>query len=125
MGTAAEIHELSTAVESDFFVFRNVGQALDFVILPHLLQHAASIVAAGFETLKGMVLGNDPGHFLLDGFEIFRGKAPGQIEIVVESVVGSRSNVQLYVVIDAANGCSHNMRRAVAHFLDVQNPLSR
>ena len=119
MRAATEIHELAALVEGDRLALGNVRQTLDLVALAHAPDQLRRLVAADFNALERMVLGNDLRHLLLDPRKVFGRKAMGQIKVVVEAVLGGRTNVQLDILEDPANGGSHHMRRAVAHAVQL------
>ena len=111
--TAAEVGEVAADVERDLAVVRDVGEAFELVVL-----------AASGEERMGVFAGHDlaferemrPGdllHLLFDLRQIVDGQACFQVEIVVEAVLGRRTDVEFSVRVEFLHRRRHHVGRAV------------
>jgi hypothetical protein len=92
---AAQVDKFAILVEGDGLALGNVGQALDLVALAHVLDDAGGLFARDLGALELLVLGHDFAHLGLDFHEVLGGQAVLQVEVVVETVVGGRTDVEL------------------------------
>ena len=112
MRTAAEVEKVTALIEGNRFVFRNVGQTFEFVFLPD--QHGLGFGAAHFDAFERKVFLHDLFHLMFDLFKIIRRDAIGQVKIVVKAVVDRWADVELNIIVNAADGGGHHMGRRVA-----------
>ncbi len=111
MGSAAEVVEITAFIEGDHLPFGNIFKAFEFIDLP--FEHPNGVFARHFEPLERQILFGDLLHFGFDLFKIVRCQTIGEIEVIVEAVVGRWANIELDVVKQAAHGGSHHMGGAV------------
>jgi len=115
VGPAAQVGEVAAVVQADRLALGDVRQALQLVLLAALGHHVPDFRAGLFLAHEGGVFGDDLGHFGLDRGEILGRQAVLQVEIVVETVVRVRADVEEGIGPQAAHRGRHHVRRAVAH----------
>ena len=120
MRSTAEIDKLAAFVKRDGFAFGDICQAFELELLAAFPNQLLGFRASHFDSFERMVFGEDLLHLLFDHLEIFGGQTMSQIKIVVEPIVGGRTNIELDVLKETANRSRHDMRRTVAHFLKVR-----
>ena len=111
MRSAAEIGKTSVLVEGNLAVLQFVNQ-FNLVFVPLLIEIFESIRlchVSALERLPGM---GELEHLLLDGREIIVGKdLVTKVDVIVESVLKSRSDSELHARIKGLEGLCHEMRR--------------
>jgi hypothetical protein len=119
MGTGTKVHEFTVLVERDGFAFRDVVETTEFEgFLAPFLDDLYRLFARDFLPAEGLVLFDDLGHFGLDALEIFRSKFVVEIEIVIESGVGRRSDIELRLGKKTEHCGGQNVRARVAQFFE-------
>ena len=110
---AAEVGEVAADVERDLAVFRDVGEAFELVVLAASGEERMGVFAGhdlAFE--REMRLG-DLLHFGFDLRQVVDGEAGFQVEIVVEAVLGRRTDVEFSVRVEFLHRRRHHVGRAV------------
>ena len=117
VGTDAHVDVLALLVEGDASVLIEVADVLDLILLAALLHKGDSLGAGQLVHAKLEVLLHDLFHLVLDGGEIVLGDllAIGQIDIVVEAVVGSRTIGKIGLGIEALDSLGHDMGSRVTN----------
>ena len=113
MRSAAEIDKVAGAVEGDLRPFRNVGETLQFVGLPGLGEHLLGLGARKLETLEGEFPPDQLLHRLLDRLQVLRQQPVLHVEVVVEAVLGRRTDVEFRVRIELLHRRRHHVRGTV------------
>ena len=118
MGSCAEVGECTVAVESDLFPGRDAGDDIKlelagmgargetrkFAPFPH----GKGLFTCDHLALKGLRLGDDRSHLLLDFLKVLRADPVSEIDVVVEAVINRRSGGELRLWPDAEDGiCQH------------------
>ena len=105
----------------------DIGQTLEFVGL--VLEEFLGLVAREFFAHKGKLGADELAHGLLDGREVLRAQAVGQVKIIIKAVVGRRTDVNLHIFEQRAHRRGHQVGRAVpdlfnrcAHVCSLKQP---
>jgi len=120
MGSAAEVHEVTAAVEGYVLAFGNIGQAFQLVVLSVTAEPVGSFFAGHNNFFKWQVGFLDAAHLGFDAREVFRSEPVGQVKVVVEAVLGRRPDIQLHLIEEAADRGCHHVRRTVAHGVQIR-----
>ena len=115
----AEVDELAILIERNFFVFRNVGESTELVaLLANLLQDVRGFIPRDFLARERLILIRDLLHLRFELCEILRGQLVLEIDVVVETRVGRRADVEFGVGEDAKQGSGQHVRTRVAEFFE-------
>ncbi len=111
---AAHLDVVADRVDRNRLAFGDVRQALELVLLPG--QELLAFRARDRLLDERLVQGDQAGDFRLDLGEILRRKAVRQVEIVVETLVRRRADVDLHVVKQIHDRTRRHVGGAVAPF---------
>ena len=115
-GPAAEIDELSLAVEGERGM---VGEArLDVLGLQGLVETADDLhrlVARHLDPLERLVGGDDPPHLGLDLRQVLVGDRPAGPHVVIEAVADGGAEGEFHAVEEPHHGAGHDVGRRVPH----------
>ena len=111
VGAAAEVDVVAGAVDGDGLALGDVGQALELVGL--VLEELLGLGAGELLAHEGQLGADELAHGLLDGREVLRAQAVGQVKVVVKAVVGRRPDVDLHVLEQRTHRGGHQVGRAV------------
>ena len=112
MGTAAEIDEIAAFVHRNDAVVGDVGETFEFVFL--IREHFFRFIAGDFDAFERIIRLDDFSHFRFDRGEFFDFEVFGEVEIVIESVLGARSDVEFRFGVELFDRRCHHVRCAVA-----------
>ena len=118
MRAAAEVEEVAAAVQGHGVGFEFFDD-LDLVDLALAGEEGHGFGLAHDGALEGNVGGHDGAHFLLDGFEVFRGEGAGSVEVVVEALVDGRADGHLHAGEELLHGGGHDMGGGMAQELQA------
>ncbi len=129
VGSPAQVDELSLAVAGDLLV-RKVPDQFLLVALSPFLEKRERLLPGKKDTFHRESLVHDADHFLFDAGQVLFGELPGDLHVVVETVLDGRANSQLRAGKQAAHRLSHEMRGGMAQdvkpfFALTRNRLDR
>ena len=112
----AHVDVLALLVEGDARVLGQVADVLDLVLLAALLHEGDGLGPRKLEDGELEVLLHDLLHLGLDRGEVLLGDllALGQVDVVVEAVVGGGAVGEVGLGVEALDGLRHDVRGAVA-----------
>jgi len=124
MRTAAEINKTTLFVERHIG-FRKLPEELHFVCFATLFEKFDGFLACHLPAVKGQPLGHDLRNPGLDSCQVFLGKRPIDVKIVIEAIFDGRPNGYLRLRKQPLDRLSHDMRGAVAQDLEAYARIRR
>ena len=112
---AAQVDEVTVAIEADHLAGRQLADDLRLVRLPRRGLAGHRLVASELAPLERQVGGHLRTHALLDRLQVGRRQGARQVEVVVEAVADGRTDPQLGLRKELEDGRRHDMRRRMAH----------
>ena len=115
MRAHAHVDVLALLIEGDAGVLGKVADVLDLVLLAALLHEGDGLLARELEDRELEVLLHDLLHLSLDGREVLLRDllALGEVDVVVEAVVGGRTVGKVGLGVQALHGLRHDVGGAV------------
>ena len=117
VGAVAEIGEWAVGVDTQGVVLNGVD---DLQLERLVSEHVPGLGAGYLGALKGEICGDGLGHLLLDHGEVVVGEGAGELEVVVEAVLGWGPDGELGLGEDGAHGLGHDMGGGVPDALAAQ-----
>ena len=114
MRAAAHLGVVAHGVGAYRLALGDVAEAVEFVALPG--EHRLALRARNLRPDERLVQGDEPGDFRLDLGEVLGADAVRQIEIVIETVVGGRPDIDLHVLENVLDRARRQMRRRMPAF---------
>ena len=119
MRAGAEVDELAVPVEGDGLALGHVRQATELEgDLAALTEQLLGLGPGALETLELLVLLGDAPHLLLDLDQVLGGEVMRQVEVVIETLVGGRADVQLRLWEEPEDGGAQHMGGGVTELLE-------
>ena len=117
----AHVNILALLVEGDAGILGKVADMLDLVLLATLLHVGNGLGAGQLVGLELEVLLADLGHLGLDLGEVLLGDlgALGQVDVVVEAVLGCGAKGEVGLGVQALNRLGHDMGGGVANYVQL------
>ena len=107
--TGAEICEVALFIHGNLSIFRKVIDQHNLVILSLVLEELQCFIAADYFLYQWNVFLGNLGHFLFNGCEIFLAENMGRVQIIVETVINSRSDGKLGAWEQVLDSLGHHM----------------
>ena len=118
MRTGAEVEEFAVAVKAHLLVFRNVVEATQLVtLLAHRLDFFNGLFAAALDAFKFLVFFDYFFHLALKGFQVGGIELLIEVDVVIETVLGRRTDIKLGLGMQAQDSGGQHVRSRVANFL--------
>ena len=118
VGAGAEVDEFAVLIKRDGLAGGDVAETADLVgVLAAFADQLLGFLAGALEALELLVLLGDAAHLLLDLHEVLGRESVVEVEVVVEAVVGGRSDVQLGLGEQAEHGGAQHVGGGVTDLL--------
>ena len=119
VGAGAEVDELAVLIKRDGLAGGDVAETADLVgVLATLKDQFLGFLAGALEALELLVLLGDAAHLFLDLHQVLGREGMVEVEVVVEAVVGGRSDVQLSLGEEAEHGGAQHVGGGVTDLLE-------
>ena len=111
MRARAEIREVTLFIERDRFLFRQVFDQHDLVVLAFILEILERFIARQHLLHQRDIFLRDLRHLLLDRCEILLAENMIRVQIIVEAIIDRRSDSKLHAREQMLDRLCHHMGR--------------